>query len=71
MARIPRTSGLNVVVEPTKRERLSAAQFKQLLSDRPHSVQRSRFVPPVFGQPGFGEFEVEYFVPVLKRLKLA
>ena len=62
---------LVIDVTPVRSEILSPQEFLRLTEESPHLIQRSRFVVPKVGRPGFGGFEVQYSVPVLKRASTA
>lgn len=53
---------------PVRKEVLSPQEFLRLTEESPHLIQRSRFIGPKVGRSGFGSFEVQYSIPVLKRL---
>ncbi|PAT31895.1 hypothetical protein CLI92_08985 [Vandammella animalimorsus] len=54
------------IMRPVKREVLSARQYQKLAQTQPHLIERSRFIPPSIGSPGFGRFDVVYSVPMLR-----
>lgn len=56
-----------VDVSPVKRENVTPKEYLKLAEHSPHLIARARFAPPRPGGKGFGTFEVEYSVPVLKR----
>jgi len=62
---------LVIDVTPVRSEVLSPQEFLRLTEESPHLIQRSRFVGPKVGRPGFGGFEVQYAVPMLKRASAA
>ena len=49
-----------------RKEVMPPEQFLSLSKKSPHLIARSRFVPPRIGEQGFGSFEVQYSVPMLK-----
>jgi len=55
------------VLVPVRVERLSANKFVETVERTRANIARSRFIPPSIGSRGFGHFEIEYKVPVLKR----
>lgn len=55
------------VLVPVRIEQLSAEKFAEVVERSRVNIARSRFIPPKIGRPGFGKFEVEYKVPLLKR----
>lgn len=61
-----KTKSVEVLV-PVRVERLPANKFVEVVEQSRVNIARSRFVPPSIGSRGFGHFEVEYKVPVLKR----
>lgn len=56
---------------PVKRESVSAAEFVRIVKTRPNSIARSRFVAPRLGERGFGRFDVEYTMPLLRHAQPA
>lgn len=56
-----------IVATPVRKEILSPREFLRLSKESPHLIQRSRFIGPIVGRAGFGGFEVQYSVPMLKR----
>ena len=58
---------ISSVYTPVKRETLTPLQFNGVLKTDPSMIKKSRFIPPTPSKKGFGVFEVEYVVPILKR----
>lgn len=54
------------IMRPVKREVLTVRQYQRLAQTQPHLIERSRFIPPSIGSPGFGRFDVAYSVPMLR-----
>ncbi|WP_454706662.1 hypothetical protein [Delftia acidovorans] len=50
-----------------RREVLTPSEFRKLLHESPELIARSRFIAPVMGKKGFGNFEVQYTIPRLKN----
>jgi hypothetical protein len=53
-------------LEPTRKERMTPAQFLQTLRADDDNIRSSSFVAPRLGDDHFGYFEVEYEKPVYK-----
>lgn len=55
------------VLVPVRREALTPEEYRRLTSESQTTIARARYVPPQLGDGGFGRFEVEYSIPILKR----
>ncbi len=61
----------STVLTPVRRVVVSPAEFKAIVAGGGALIERSRFVPPTPGKPGFGSFELQYALPVLRPVKEA
>lgn len=52
---------------PVRREVVSPAEYKRIISESPHMIERSRFLMPLVGKRDFGAFELHYAVPMLRK----
>ena len=59
--------GLKLVMMPVRREVVSPAESKRIISESPSLVGRARFIAPVVGERDYGAFELHYSVPMLRR----
>jgi hypothetical protein len=59
--------GLKLVMMPVRREVVSPAEYKRIISESPSLVERARFIAPVVGERDYGAFELHYSVPMLRR----
>lgn len=50
-----------------RKEVLSADEYLRISRQSPHLIARSKFVPPRIGERSFGQFEVQYSVPMLRE----
>lgn len=50
----------------TDTELLTPEAFLKKLSEDKHLIKQSRFIAPRLGQPGFGQFEVQYKHPIFR-----
>lgn len=57
------------LMEPVRKEVLSAKDFLRLTKETAPMIERSRFIPPRLGEDSFGEFEVVYSVPMLRPIR--
>ena len=53
--------------KPIKKEMLTPVEFKSILESSPSRIKKTRFIPPSPSKKGFGFFEVEYTVPILRH----
>jgi len=53
---------------PVRVERLPASRFLEMAERERANIARSRFIPPAIGSRSFGTFEVQYRLPVLRRM---
>ena len=56
-----------MVMMPVRREVVSPAEYKRIISESPSLVQRARFLAPMVGERDYGAFELHYSVPMLRR----
>ena len=56
-------------LSPVRREVVTPQEYLRLTREQPHLIARSRFVAPGIGRPDFGGFEVQYSVPLYKRVR--
>jgi hypothetical protein len=56
-----------MVMMPVRREVVSPAEYKRIISESPSLVERARFLAPIVGQRDYGAFELHYSVPILRR----
>ena len=59
--------GRKMVMMPVRREVVSPAEYKRIISESPSLVERARFIAPVVGERDYGAFELHYSVPMLRR----
>ena len=59
--------GRQMLMMPVRREVVSPAEYKRIISESPSLVERARFLAPILGERGYGAFEVHYSVPMLRR----
>lgn len=55
-----KTQPFVIDLRPVRSEYLSAEEYLKLSKESPTLIERSQFVPPKSGQPGFGGFLVRY-----------
>jgi len=55
------------ILMPVRVERMPAGRFIEVAERNKANIAHSRFIPPAIGSRGFGSFEVQYKVPVLRR----
>ncbi|MEI7782970.1 MAG: hypothetical protein WCK08_01190 [Betaproteobacteria bacterium] len=56
-----------MVMMPVRREVVSPAEYKRIISESPSLVEHARFLAPVVGARDYGAFELHYSVPMLRR----
>lgn len=56
------------ILVPVKKETVDSKAFLQILSEEKSNIKSSRFIPPMFGDRGFGKFEIEYKFSKLKEV---
>jgi hypothetical protein len=64
---LPMKRGRKMVMMPVRREVVSPAEYKRIISESPSLVERARFIAPVVGERDYGAFELHYSVPMLRR----
>lgn len=57
-----------IELTPVRREIVSPAEYVRMTKESPHLIAHSRFLAPAVGKRDFGSFEIQYSVPVLRRI---